>query len=249
MDGVNPLAISEYLGKVKNRIKLLGIELEGGWCHGKFPRDENFEKDASVFHDRTPVQRLRVKELKISHIGELPSKKMMPAALSVWMKRCYPHMVDETCGLHLHMSFYSKIHYSLLMIPEFQKTVIVYMKDWAVEEKLPPNHPIWDRINGANEYCNHEFHADLQVCENKKDYDHFRKGNRYTAIAYRGGKTIECRLLPMFETVDQSIRALKKVIDITNASLVKVAEKLEPEILDISDLPLSGIVEKDVERI
>jgi len=249
MDDVSPLKIDRYLGKVRNRLDLIGIELEGGWKHGGFPKGERFEKDASVFHDRTKSQRMMVKSLKISHIGELPSSPMMPVAMAGWMKRCYPHMVDESCGLHIHMSFHTKKHYSLLMVPEFQKTIIVYMKDWAIAEKLAESHPIWERLNGANEFCNHEFHADLQVVETKKDYDHFRKGNRYTAVAYRGGKTIECRVLPMFDTMEQGVRALKRVMDITNACLVKVAEKLGPEILEIRDLPLGGIVERDMERI
>ena len=249
MEDVQALEIERYLGKVRSRIDLIGVELEGGWGHGLFPKNERFEKDASVFHDRTIIQRAKVKSLRISHMGELPSQPMMPIAMPMWMKKCYPQMVDDTCGLHIHMSFHTKVHYSLLMIPEFQKTMIVYLKDWANEEKLPEKHPIWSRLNGANEYCNHEFYADLQVVEGKKDYDHFRKGNRYTAVAYRGGKTIECRILPMFETVDQSIRALKKVMDVTNACLVKVAEKCGPEILEVKDLPLGGILERDVERI
>jgi len=244
MDEIKPLDISKYLGKVRNRVSLIGIELEGGWK--EFPAGEKFDRDMSVFRERTPEQRATVKRLRISRYGELPSGTMMPATMPIWMKRCYPQMVDDTCGLHMHMSFRSKKHYSLLMTPEYQKTVIVELKDWAVAEGIRESNPIWNRLGGANEFCNHEYWADMQVMCQKKDYDHFRKGNRYTAVAYRSGQTIEVRILPMFAGVEQSIRALRRIIDITNACLVVLANRQKVDLLEIDNLPLGGIVERDV---
>ena len=247
MKDVEVLPIYNHLGKVKNRVSKVGIELEGGWKWAEFPEGERYEIDRSVFRERTTKQRIMAKELMIQTLGELTSKPMLPAKIGVWMKKCYPHMVDETCGLHMHMSFDTKVYYSLLIRPEVQKTMIDSLSKWGQEEGLPASHPLWERLSGNNEYCNHEFYGDLQIQTGyKKDYNHFRPGNRYTAVAYRKGETIECRMLPMFETVDQSVRALKRVIDTTNACLVTIAERQKPEVLEMDDLPIGGVLERDV---
>jgi hypothetical protein len=96
------------------------------------------------------------------------------------------------------------------------------MKKWATAERLPKDHVLWGRLSGKSEYCQHKFFADKQARNVQKDYDHFRDGCRYTVINYCYGRqqTIECRLLPMFKDVAQSIRALQEVIAITNAFLV-----------------------------
>ncbi len=251
---VEPLNLDKHLGAVRNRIRLVGLEFEGGWT--TFPKNEKYEHDGSVFKPETYGNQVewdkvkaKIASMKITTTGELPSSPMIPAQMRAFFKKNYPQYVDKTCGLHVHMSFEDLKYYHRLMIPEYPITMRVYLKKWAVEENLPDSHPIWDRVNGLNQYCSSKFWPDKQVGK-RKSYDH-GDGDRYTDIndCWKQHKTIECRILPMFEDVEMSYRASKRVLDITNACLVKIASKLDKKKIEISDIPTSRYVERDVEEV
>ena len=247
------LNIDKILGKVRNRFHLIGIELEGGWK--KLPEGVTLASDGSVNirpdlpqpprgrdfinpNDYTNAMLAYEKKARQSklHIGELQSEPLEPVKLSAWMKHNYPSKVNESCGLHVHMSFRSAAHYGRLMIPEYQYTAFDYVARWAEIEKLGKDHPIWKRLSGKNEFCRNEFHADMQVLQNKKEYSRSDgSAGRYTGINYPHGLhgTIECRLLPMMETAEQGIRAVQHVLDITNACLVMTAKREEQLKADI----------------
>ena len=160
------------------------------------------------------------------------------------MKKYYPSHVNESCGLHVHMSFKRALHYSMLMVPEYPQTIITYLAKWALEEKLSEKHPIWDRLRGKSSYCKLDFFPDDQAHNPRKVYDHGMKGHRYTVINYchaKTGGTLECRLLPMMDTADQGIRAVKRVIDITNACLVALKNR-EPK--ESASLVIDGITDE-----
>lgn len=258
---VGKLKRREFLGRARNRIYRVGIELEGGWT--KLPEGVNLEHDGSVqipvpreiiaaqeeeqvglrdlqrraqlamndpFGRRNgaPVAPVAKKAPRIV-TGEIPSEIMELSKVDPWMMKYYPQYVNGTCGLHIHMSFNSAKDYSRLMAPEYPKTIVDYMIKWAEEEKLPKSHPIWARLNGGNKYCQHEFYADLQAAKTQKGHNLEGEGHRYTVINYCFGlhKSLECRLLPMLDTAEQGVRAVKRVIDITNACLVALARKEE----------------------
>lgn len=245
----NPLDIDRLIGRVRNRIAKVGVEIEGGWRI--FPQGEKYAPDASVFKNPSEELKNKLRILKIQTKGELPSRPMLPSHMTLWLKRVYPNYIDQSCGLHLHMSFKSLNNYERLMTLEYPLTVRVYLKKWANKEGLPDSHPIWDRLSGKNEFCNHMFFPTKQIACKQKDYDHFRQGNRYTDIAYRFGThgTVECRVLPMFDNPELSGRALKHVIDITNAFLVKVARRGEKVEGILDDISTRGFVERDVEEL
>ena len=222
-----PLEIDRILSspKLKNRVYRVGVELEGGWT--KLPAGVNLEHDGSVHipsqngPDGRPVR---------FSAGELSSVALEPEKLDPWMEQSYPQIVNETCGLHVHQSFLSAWHYQLLMVPEYQATVIEYLKRWAKDEGLEDSHPIWPRLEGKSEFCKLEYWADLQASVTKKDYRRDKPGHRYTAINYcaEQHETIECRVLPMMKTAAQGIRAVHRVLQITNAVLlIKGAKEAE----------------------
>lgn len=214
-----PLDISNLLGRSKNRVRKVGIELEGGWID--VPPDVNkIIGDGSVFQRGQMIPKIPDGK-KLRGMGELPSDPMEPAEVFDWIQENYPQVVDNTCGLHIHMSFTHRMHYQQLMIPEFQATILAEVKKWATHEKLPDTHTLWERLAGNSPYCKHDFWPDLQAEVHEKDYDKRRRGNRYTVLNYCYGryKTLECRLLPMFATADQAVRAVKQIIRVTNASL------------------------------
>lgn len=240
------------------RVNLLGIELEGLWSklpegvhltHDgsvRVPPPSMLQVEIDRYtwlhnrYQRGVIERPELAEYQVLHqrvngggnggqTGELPSPPIEVSAFPAWMKIHYPQHVNGTCGLHVHMSFKSALHYQRLMVPEYQSTILKYIDVWAKKENLPSAHPIWERLSGKSRYCQHKFYADLQARrKGEKGHDQNAPGHRYTAINYAYGRfqTVECRLLPMFTTVEQSIRSIQEVIQITNAFLL--ATKKEP---------------------
>ena len=221
----SPLEIDSLLGKPRNRVARIGVELEGAWK--SLPPNTRLEPDGSVFKDPLTGQRTTPPG---HQPGELPIGPIQPAALSRFMKKYYPHKTDKTCGMHVHMSFESVRHYSLLMTQEYQDTVIEYLERWAKNEGFPTKHHFFERLAGKSVYCQRVFWPDLQVQYLKKDHDQHRQGHRYTIIHYCGRQmTVEVRVMPMMDTVEQAIRAVRYVVDITNACLVVLGRKREEQ--------------------
>lgn len=219
----HPLEIEALLGQPKNRVVRIGVELEGAWK--SLPPGTNLEADGSVFKD--PATGLKV--VPPGHkSGELPIGPIQCAALPKFLKKYYPHKTDKSCGMHVHMSFENSWHYALLMTPEYQDTMVEYLRRWAVNEGFPPEHYIFERLAGKSVFCQRKFWADDQVRCMRKDHDQHRHGHRYTIIHYCGRQmTVEVRVLPMMENAAQALRAVRHVVDITNACLVVLGRKKE----------------------
>lgn len=233
------LDLDSILGKPENKITKIGVELEGAWSPR--PPGVRLEGDASVFKG--------VREAGYEY-GEIPIGPMQPAALRGFLKKYYPHKVDETCGMHVHMSFESPLHYTILAAPEYQETVIEYLVRWGKEVGVPSNHCFWSRLAGKNEYCQKKYWPDEQIQTVQKDYDHHRPGHRYTMIHYcwRRG-TIECRVLPMFDDYQVSIMAIRRLLLITNASLIMLAKKMPRRVKGKLELPTGEIYEEFIEEV
>jgi hypothetical protein len=223
---IKPVNIDKVLGKTRNRVRRIGIELEGGWT--KLPPGTKLTHDGSVvFQPDELVPPIGGPVIKMG--GELPSPPLEMEMWMAWMKQFYPHKVNATCGMHVHLSFRTALTYQRLMTASYPATLIAYVTAWAKDEKLDKTHPLWPRLRGESEYCQHIFSADDQVRSTGKDHDRHRRGHRYSVVNYCYGRhsTLECRLLPMMTTVEQSISAIQNVIDITNAYLVTMAAREE----------------------
>lgn len=290
--------LGDLFGKSKERITLIGVELEGGWT--SVPPGTTITHDGSVrgligpprpTTATTPVTaaaqealiEAQINQLFASHTrgrslsqrqqdtlrldirtnvlatadltgnagrlpvqtGEIPSPVMPPSEMPTWMRRFYPQVVNETCGLHVHMSFGNALHYQRLMVPAYQDAILTWITRFAEEEKLPTSHPLWERLKGNSRYCQHRFWPDLQVRQRAKDHDQQREGHRYTTInfCYGTNGTVECRLLPMMNEVEQGIRAVQRVLDITNAFLGngKTKERRHARIEVKGDLGVSEV--------
>lgn len=220
VDNAQVLDLSKFLGKVKNRIDKLGVELEGAW--NKIPVGSRLEHDGSVAPHKNTTDREN-----FPNVGEIVSKPMAPAGVGAWIKKNYPGMVNDTCGLHVHMSFPDINFYSRLMEPEYQDTIIHYLTLWAKKEGLEDKHPIWPRLRGESEYCARKHWPDKQAQSKRKIYDRRTEGNRYTIVnyCYQQHETIEIRVLPMMKDAEQAIRAVQQVVNVTNACIVALTEK------------------------
>lgn len=226
--------------KIRNRIYRVGIELEGGWT-ALPPGLSHIERDGSVQfpqfyqsgdHCYDPLTRA-----SICQKGEIPSPPLLPDSkkpadplnMEKWLRNHWPQYINETCGMHVHMSFRNAFVYMTLMEERFMWTVLEFIKRWAdaqvVKGTLAADHCIFPRIEGKSEYCQHVFLADDQAQKVRKEYDHHGQGHRYTVINFPFSRqgTVECRLLPMMSTVDLALEAIKEVMNITNAYLYQVA--------------------------
>jgi hypothetical protein len=209
------LNIDRHLGKARNRVALVGVELEGAWK--EMPPGVRLVGDGSVFRGNRPAG---------YNCGEIPTGPVMPIAVPKIVKLLYPQKVDNTCGMHVHMSFERARHYGLLTTRDYQDTIVEYLSRWGKKVELPADHALWDRLAGKNEFCKNEFHPELQIAKAGKDYEHHGRGNRYTIIHYCWRlKTIECRVLPMMKKADTAVKAIMEVIHITNAALYVLGNK------------------------
>lgn len=236
---VKLLEIGPHLGKVKNRVALVGVELEGGWK--KLPPGVvQLERDGSVFNDRIPAG--------VNFMGELPLGPALPAGIGQLIRDNHPSQVNATCGMHVHMSFDTLRYFQTLMIPEFQETMLHYLGLWATENKLPEKHCIWERLRGESRYCRKEFWPDKQAGVKQKTHDMAHAGHRYTAIHYCGRQnTIECRVLPMMPAASKAISAVERVIQITNACLYVLSKssKLDRHVSKV-ELPENIVYEETI---
>jgi hypothetical protein len=232
------LNIDAFRGKVYNRIYRIGIELEGGWI--KLPPGvRQLQHDGSVQIEPQAGIPLQIGELAIGPITlqEWPR----------WLKTHYPQKVNQTCGMHVHLQTTTSLAYARLMDARYPATVIDYFKRWSTREGLSKDHPIWNRLRGKSVYCQHLYMADDQIRNNSKDHDRARPGHRYTVINYCHGRygTVECRLLPMMDTVDQAERAIQEFVDITNGFLratrkkeIKVSVSTEADAAVVDDMEI-----------
>ena len=219
---------------VRNRISKIGVELEGGW--EKDPgvpvaRDGSVQFPGSDAHQNTmPGGRG-----KMVLSGEVQSTPGDLSEVSAFILKVYPQFVNKTCGLHVHMSFIRRYFYQRLMDPSYQDTMFNTISIWAEEKKFSKSHPIWERLSGKHVTCMREFLADAQVRVGKKRYDHNVPYSRYTAISYPWlqHKTVECRLLPMFEDASDAVEGVLLVADTTNKFLAKQGGRERKHFIDL----------------
>lgn len=244
------------LNGLVNRVKLVGIELEGGW--DAVPAGESVVKDGSVKfppsparpsvpqRPGTPLSFAQYQALVSgeapppSHSpsqgpavkGEIVSKPLHIDKIAGWVKHAYPAHVNETCGLHVHMSFYSKLNYSRLMTPAFIPWMVSALTTWATTEHLPPDHPQWRRFDPQDpwtlQHCAHTYLGEAQARMIRKDWESRGKPySRYTFVNYCDGQhhTVEVRGISMPPTHAHALRAIMTVITATNEFLSKIKQK------------------------
>jgi hypothetical protein len=226
-------------------IALVGIELEGLWtskCQDRI-RDSgarlNWQNDGSVELEREdttgetyPEGYLKQYGLKSlnggvitrlptyggwAHRGEAVSLPLTatPEIISKWLESAYPAAVNQTCGLHMHVSFTTLGFYYRTVSQAYFDAVYGHFEAWGKERGVK-NKSFWKRLNGENSFCRKLFVPDKQVW-------HTGKGNdRYCGVnyCYSRYKTIEIRLLPMFKSCELAISAVNDFIAFTNKFLV-----------------------------
>src|SRR5205823_1909701 len=66
------------------------------------------------------------------------------------MDHCYPHKVDESCGMHVHTSF-PKEDMVRLFTPAFFRHFKEFWTAWGKRARVRGQ--FWERLAGRNNYC------------------------------------------------------------------------------------------------
>lgn len=217
-----------------NRIKAIGLELEGGWASGS-PAANKVKHDGSVRN--VPDKFL------IGEVCSPPLDSMEDAAK--WLSANYPQHVNESCGLHVHVSL-ANIHYSRLMNEDFNNCFLNAMEDfWSRFRSEKGFDQFRDRLDGQNHYCQKVFRPEDQLWRKEQYGD--RTGNnahpRYSQLNYCFGRhgTMECRLFPCFPSVIHSIEAAKVFVTCINDFLATCAPEKDLKVtVDIEPQPTNG---------
>jgi hypothetical protein len=143
---------------------------------------------------------------ELSPDGGLPVDEILP-----WVDQNYPHHVNLTCGMHVHVSFVSPSIYASMATPEFEPFLVEQLVKWGKAYKVPYNHPFWYRLLGRNTYCKRGLTSKI-ITEQMQYVEH--RDPRYYLInfAWARFQTIEFRILPMFKQKQTAIRAIRAIL-------------------------------------
>lgn len=212
-------------------INLVGVELEGGWDHA--PRRMIHDGSVNFNTDR------------IEYVGEIPSPPFpFTDALKKWIKDNYPQHVNQSCGFHVHVSFTRMFYYQVLMSRDFFNYFLKEARAWG-QEHCPDYGAFWRRMDGRTHYCAPNYMPDEQACLTQK------ADPRYSALNYCFSlhKTIESRLMPMFETPELAWEATSFTVNamrryLARNSRIERKKAIEEEILadDLESMPRSETV-------
>lgn len=204
-------------------VNKIGVELEGGW-NGNVPFQ--LEHDGSV-------------HVTADYTGEVPSPPLRPQEVVSWMREHYPDAVNDTCGMHVHVSVKHQWHYARLMDKEFFDFLKTSLAAWGKKLSIREEHPFWARLRGGNDYCKDEFHPELQIQHRDKG------GERYTMLNYTWSRyrTVECRVLPGFAACEIAISAVLHLVNTFEEYLVANCRSTTPSLeglVRVAEVPLDN---------
>jgi hypothetical protein len=191
----------------------MGVELEGSW-------DASF-RDLATLHEGAQGKGDNSVSGLPGNMGEITTKPHTSLdALIKDVVEMYPNHVNDTAGLHVHASF-TPMDTTALTTKEFWAYFTRRWEAWgeAHKETMTRNERDWffSRLRAttakAKKYCKAEFKPQEQF-EFQED--------RYTQInftAYKKYKTVEVRVLPMFESKELAALAIRELSDIYNTFL------------------------------
>lgn len=149
-------------------------------------------------------------------VGELVSPILPINDWQYWVRKCYPSEHNSSCGGHMHLGVSNISAYENLNCQEFHDYFVRELKAWGKRAHITNNN-FWYRLEGKNSMCNDVYRGKEQV----KIRDEGYPSCRYTILNFQFDKhqTVEVRVLPIFDSVDVMISAMKAVIRIFNAWL------------------------------
>lgn len=213
-------------------IDKIGVELEGGW--NKIPPDVN-----EIGHDGSVM-------VIAKHVGEIASPPGKPKEILSWVLRNHPTAVNQTCGMHVHVSFRRILDYSRLADRDTsRKFLIRRLRQWGNKNKfgtVRPEHPFWDRLKGENRYCKAGWNPEEQISADSRVEERYQQMN----FCWGLHRTMEVRVLPAFKIPEVSVDAIKCVLKAVEDYL-RLMSKGRRERLVVSEMDDSSTGEMLVE--
>ena len=198
-------------------IKGFGFEIEGGWTRErrqKYETERIMKSDGSVNVPAPYVQ------------GEInsPVYKDMQMAWE-FIKDYYPDVVNESCGLHVHISVKNS-DYVRLMEKKFHEEFHKWM-EWMLKnhkDRIPKEFK--NRKEGKNRYCKDEFMPEKQV---------IGAGDRYTQLNYchKQHATMENRMLPGCKDAKTAFFLITQYLLMVENYLKKTPNKITTHTIEI----------------
>lgn len=203
-----------------NIIDKVGIEIEGGWDWACLP-DAEIKRDGSVRFSS---------DVKIGEIVSRPYKGSN--ILKAWFFKNYPTHTNETCGIHVHISFLQTAFYTALTDIAFKDYFIQGMQKWGQENKIDPIHAFWYRLAGNNQYClNNNWNPETQISSTSKNSSRYCIWNFCHSL--RG--TAECRLLPTFKDHEIAWSAIQHIISLVKDWCLTYKYEYENSVVEVED--------------
>lgn len=196
----------------------MGVELEGAWT--KRPQDVIKASGVLDAHAKRDGSVTVASSWEETEVITRPCDVLEELIKDV--TALYPNAVDGSCGMHVHASF-TVMDTSALADIAFYKHFKSRWEAWG--KKHNPGALFWERYHGRTparargnqQYCRDIFKPEEQLT---------LQNDRYTQInftAYHKLKTIECRMLPMFDATPEgralAISAIVELSDIYNSFL------------------------------
>lgn len=119
----------------------------------------------------------------------------------------YPDEADQSCGMHVHVSF-DAVDITMLNTPAFFRYFKQRWMDWGTRMGLAPTSQFFRRLEGRNTYCR-PMNYDAEINIARQDRYHQLNFN-----AFGDHGTVECRLLPMFRRSSLGVAAVQELLDI-----------------------------------
>lgn len=213
-------------------IRLIGIEIEGGFDIKWDRLDTTFHHDGSVeledveycsccnnecdHEDNNDCNCVCGETESGDRVGELVSIPLSFDKIHEWVNRNYPRDFNNSCGMHVHFSFKNDHEYSKFCSQEFYDYFIKEITRWADKNKVNKNSRFYTRLQGRNTYCKKHFSMFI-LKDQLRDY-----GDRYTILNYchRRHHTIEIRLSHVWQNKDYAYMYIEACYDIFNAWLL-----------------------------
>lgn len=204
-------------------VKRVGVELEGGWGRRVFLK-EDIHEDISV-----PACE--------GHYGEIASSPLLPEEVEPWVLKHYPLEIPQptgtkSCGLHVHLSFYTVEDYCKVLSPTFYRHYLGKILEWGHEVDDDRDRNLFlNRLHGRNRFARRLYVPTKQVGERKKDSG--QGAERRTLINYCYGLhgTVEVRLFPMFAAATVSASAVERTMEIFESFLKEREGRGERKVL------------------
>jgi hypothetical protein len=188
----------------------IGVELEGGWSTSVTPLLEKVV--GSKWNDDVSVR-----GINLPYHGELVTRphssmdKLFKDMLELW-----PELHNASCGMHIHTSFSAE---DTGMLTEdtfwlyFQKRWL----EWGEKVKAPKI--FWDRFYGTIPDQSRRYKREWKPLVQLAVNDHNQRYTQLNFVSWHKFGTVECRLLPMFDSQEMAMSSVVELMDIYDTFL------------------------------